>query len=208
VPTSAIVESSPDGRSFLERFRYTRMVGGEDYKMRAIDPASLPSPPIGKHRFWGISTSAVQSGAANGPFGVAEIELRATVGGAAINTGGAGAGAKEPFASLSFNPSQAFDGNTSTEYASNGSALPDILAYDFGIGNEKSPPAQLKIRARDATSSNFNQSPVTFDLVYSDDGQNWTVQQSYTSPSTWAASEERLFSVTLPASRRREIINC
>lgn len=209
-PTSALVESSPDGVSFLERFRFTNAVGGSGYTMRCIAPASLPANPAGEHRFWGLRVSAVQSGASGGPFGTAEIELRATVGGTAINSGGRGGAALQPFMNSGNPPNYAYDGNTSNEYASNGSVLPDIIAYDFDIGSERAPPQQLKVRARSSLSSNFNSSPTTFDLVYSDDGQSWSSQQSFTSPATWAASEERLFTVTsaIAAGRRRQLINC
>lgn len=204
-PTSAYVESSPDAVNFLERFRFTSNAGSPGYTMRAIAPASLPSVPVGKHRFWGIQADAVQSGGL--AFGVAEMELRATVGGATITTGGRGGAAKQPFTTTNTNGgSAAFDANISTEYSSNGTTLPDVLAYDFDFGNEKSPPAQIKITARSGT--NNTQSPTSFDLVYSDDGQNWSVQQSFTSPATWAANEARFFNVTAAVTaRRRQIIN-
>lgn len=197
-PTTAVVESSTNAISWLERFRFTRMVGGELYTMRCIAPASL-SPPGSGHRFWGLKVNTVQSGTT---FGTAEVELRATIGGATITSGGAGA-AKEPLsASASNQPNLAFDANTSNEYSSN-NTLPDILAYDFGIGSEKVTPAEIKIRAR--SSTNNVQSPTAFDLVYSDDGQNWTVQESFTSPGTWTASEERLFA---PSTWVPKIIVC
>jgi hypothetical protein len=202
-PTSAYVESSSDGVNFLERFRFTNAIGGEDYRMRCIAPASVPTPAAGLHRLWGIQADAVQSGTV---FGVAEIQLRATVGGAAINTGGYGAGSTFPFNSTTALPSKAYDGNNSTEYSSSGSVLPDVVAYDFGFGAEVVSPVQLKIRAR---SSFASQAPTTFDLVYSDDGQTWTVQQSFTTPATWVGSEERLFGITVaPTSRRRQLFAC
>jgi hypothetical protein len=196
-PTSAYVESSSDGVSFLERFRFTNAVGGEDYRMRCIAPASLPSPPAGTRRFWGIQANTTQSGTL---FGVTEVELRATIGGAAINTGGYGSGSKYPANDTTHYASKAFDGSTGTEYGSNGT-LPDILAYDFGIGNEKAAPQQLKITAR---GTFFAQSPTAFDLVYSDDGQNWTVQKSFTTGATWTTRESRFFNS--PTGRRRQLI--
>lgn len=201
-PTSAYVESSSDGVNFLERFRFTNAVGAIGYSMRAIAPASLPSVPAGKHRFWGIQADTVQSGTV---FGVSEVELRATVGGTAINTGGRGGTALHPFNSTTNGGAVGFDGSTSTEYSANGT-LPDILAYDFDFGNEKSTPAQIKITSR---NTSFAQAPTAFDLVYSDDGQNWTVQQSFTTPATWTAVISRLFGVTVAAaSRRRQLIAC
>lgn len=194
-PSALTVEASPDGVNWLSQWSVAKsIVTYSDGAWVFRNPASVTSGST--HRWWGIHVATVQSAAV---FGVREIEFRATAGGADLTTGGVG-GASSPFDGGTL-PSYAFD-STTAEYAS--LIITELVAYDYGNGNEKGVPLQIAVTARGAGLQ--TQAPTAFDLVYSDDGINWTVQQSYTSPATWAAAEQRLFGVTAPASRRRAMI--
>jgi hypothetical protein len=196
-PRTGIVESSTDGINWLARWTFSLVCVTDDAWLISTAPASKP---VGgsTFRIWGIKATSVQSGS---NFGLREAELRATVGGSDMCSGGAGM-AQAPFDSSNL-PSYVFD-NTSAEYGSSAS-LPSIVAYDFGYGNEKAVPAQISMTAR---SSSPGQSATGFDLVYSTDNETFTTQQSFTSPATWASVEQRLFAVTVSASgRRRQIVN-
>lgn len=206
MPRSGWIESSPDGVNFLARWTYNDVVSARPHIQRLIKPGSVPIPAAGKARFWGIRVNATQSAARS--FGCATLELRAAVGGVSICTGGQGV-SRYPFIGSGGAAAGAFDATLSSIYAGNSlNGGGDILAYDFGVGNEKSVPAEIAIAARPAgTTIDQDQSPTDFELVYSHDGENWTSQQSYTSPATWASNELRLFGVVGGSGgRRRQLI--
>ena len=194
------VEASSDGTAWIPQWTAPNCLqtytDGPSY---IRDPASVSAGAT--HRWWGIQPTTLQSGTA---FGVQEIEFRATVGGARNTTGGRG-GSLYPFDNTKF-ASKAFDGTTA-EYTSLGtSGLLDMLVYDYGAGNEKATPAQIAMTARaNNVASEFNQAPSAFNLVYSDDGINFTTQQSFT-PATWTTASQQLFAPA-QSGRRRQMCN-
>lgn len=164
------------------------------------DPAAVTGGAT--HRWWGIRPTALQSGTA---LGVQEIEFRSTVGGARNTTGGR-AGSLYPFDNIKF-ASKAYDGTTAEYSSTAASGLLDMLVYDYGAGNEKSTPAQVAMTARtNAGGSEFNQAPTAFDLIYSDDGINFTTQQSFTT-AAWTTASQQLFAPAQSSGRRRQICN-
>lgn len=208
MPRTAWVESSPDARSFLSRWKYTNVVGDRAYTQRRIKPGHVPTAGSA-HRFWGIKCNATQDSAR--VFGVAELEMRAAVSGATICAGGAGC-SKIPWtnSSTDLTAARAFDGAT-TGYGGNvANGGGDILAYDFGVGDEVALPVELMVQARvSGGSANEDGAPTDFDLVYSDDGESWTVQQNFTTTADWTSGETRTFLVNQPANaRRRQLVNC
>lgn len=181
-PINCWVEAGSDGKNFLPIWSTSQTLNPYDggyYTMR--DPAAVTVDST--HRWWGIKTDTTDHGSV---VGIREIEMRSVAGGADMCTGGV-AGAWDPYDDGTF-PREAFDNSTS-EYGSGG--LPELNAYDFGA--ETVPPAQLAITAR--ASTNNNQAPKDFHLVYSDDGLEWTVYQTFSSPAAWGSAEQRLFNV-------------
>jgi hypothetical protein len=136
------------------------------------------------HRLWGIVVTSAQGAGLWG----GKVQFRSTVGGARNTTGGIALG-YNPYSTANL-PLYGFDASAN-EYAS--ASLPDTLAYDYGLGNEIAKPAQIALTARG--SGLQSQTPTAFDLVWSDDGSTWTVQQSFTTPATWTSGETRLFTV-------------
>lgn len=207
-PRTGVIEASSDGVNWIPRWSFANRLAARGYTSRLIAPGHVPAGPTAyHHRFWGLKVNATQNAAK--PFGLAELVMPATPGGAAYTTGGMGV-SRNPFGG-SVPTANAFDG-LSSEFGTdinNGGGT--ILAYDFGIGNEKILPAEIAITARAAgISANHEQSPIDFDLVHSEDGETWTVQEHFTTPADWTSSQVRTFAVTgggvLPGgSRRRQI---
>lgn len=204
-PTSLVVENSVDEINWLTVWTVDQPLNTYSDGLCVLrNPASIT--PGSTHQWWGIRPTALQSSTS---FGVREIEFRATPGGADLTTGGVG-GSWRPFGNPGISATYVFD-SAATDYASEGGqGLNDIVVYDYGYGNEKGPPAQLAVTARNDTgaANEYDQAPTAFDLVYSDDGHTFTTYESFTTTADWTSTETRLFGVTLPASgRRRQIVN-
>lgn len=139
---------------------------------------------VGPRRRWRINVSAVDGGAG---VSLAEMQFRATVGGASLCVGGA------PSASSIFSGGQpasnAFDGNPSTIWAS-ASGPPQWLRYDFATGSDVN---QVMIQARE-DGGTYGQTPASFDVESSADGSTWDLEWSVTGSTGWSASEIRTFS--------------
>ena len=143
-----------------------------------------PSPPttgVAK-RYWGVRCWDVQD--AWKSFQTFELYFRETVGGAnlagtytASNTAGG------------FPASRANDGNTSTQYASDGAVkLPQLLYIDLGAGNEKVINEIYNYAGASPTVS-FKVATV----VSSSDAVNWDVEWTIPEQANWATDEVRTF---------------
>jgi hypothetical protein len=182
-----------DGDSWLSKWSTGGANGGtivftNDQTYSVIrNPAKILPLSGGRHRYWGLKVNAVNGG---GIHGVREIGFRPIAAGATNTTGGVGkslcsfnTGTKAPLA---------FDGNTGTEYAS--AFGTDIIAYDYGDGNEVAKPAEIAVTARGGGLA-ASQSMTNFDLVYSDDGFTWSVQQAGFTASGWTDGQTKTFAV-------------
>ena len=99
-----------------------------------------------------------------------------------------GTGSASASSSWSGNPAaMAFDGNTSTDWGSNG-GYPCWLAYDFGT---PTLVEEVRIRARAYTG----QGPTSFKIQYSDDAVTWTDAVVVTGAGEWASLELRSFAL-------------
>jgi hypothetical protein len=200
-PQTIDVQGSSDGVSWLSQWVVPATLNSySDGAWVFRNPSALSGGST--HRFWGIRPTALQSGPI---FGVADVEFRATVGGADNTSGGIGL-SRLPYDGSAL-PHAPWDNAGGAEYSSTTAGLSDLIAYDYGAGNEKSAPAQIAITARvTGGTSNFNQAPTAFDLVYSDDGFTFTTAQSLTTPATWTSLQQRLFLGAAVGSRRRQLI--
>lgn len=200
-PLSLWVEASADGISWLPQWANAFMLqpaynGSQGYEF--INPDYYG--PLANHRWWGIRVLGVQSGST---LGLDEIQFRATVGGADNTSGGVGL-ARSVY-DWSMPGTNAFSGTADTHASDSGDAVGHIIAYDYGLGNDKACPAQISIKARaDGGFGNHNQAPTSFQLVYSDDGHNWTAQEGFVT-AAWTSASTQLFTVTPPVGggRRR-----
>lgn len=119
---------------------------------------------------------------------IAEIEMRGTVGGPNLATGGTPSAASI----LGGAPaSNAFDGNPATIWATAaGQRYPTWIRYQF-----PSPVAIRQIMLQSRSGAEVNQNPRDFTVEYSDDGASWTAIASFTNVTGWASSEIRTFLV-------------
>lgn len=119
------------------------------------------------HRYWALLVTA-RPGSGNG-VGLAEVQMRATTGGANIATGGTAGGAS----SFGFVPANAFDGNAGTDWhnAATG-GLPVRLSYDFGSAVDV---AEIAVTTPGAGSTypGATYGPAACWIQWSDDGTAW-----------------------------------
>jgi hypothetical protein len=152
----------------------------QKFRRTSLFPSTSPN-----RRIWGIKANASSAS----PTEFAKVELRATIGGSTICTGGDALGSAS--FDNTFIPDVAFTG-TPGQYPFSSSSSKYIL-YDFGEGNEQAKPAQIALKA----SSIPSRCPTDFDLVYADGlGGTLTVQQNFTTAATWTSGEVRTFTVT------------
>lgn len=187
-PYSGSIRTSPDNAVYTTAWSFGALpiafVDPVYALMKMRNPALIPNTGTNR-RIWGIRVN--NAGAS--PFEIGKLELRATVGGAQMATGGT-AMAIMPFNS-GFSPDRIFTG-TGNQFPWAGSQ-PLLGLYDFLEGNEKAKPAQLMIQASGISARCLTD----FDLVYCVGiGQSPVVVQNFTSPATWGASEQRTFLVT------------
>ena len=105
---------------------------------------------------------------------IAEIEMRATYGGANLCTGGTAFADSWPNAS--FSPSKAFDGAASTTWISSPASLPHHCGYIFSTA-----VSVLEVSITGfASFPNNNTYPKDVSLQSSDDGNVWSTIQSWT----------------------------
>jgi hypothetical protein len=127
------------------------------------------------HRYWRLIASAVNGGTNN--MVCAEMELRATPGGADQASGGTALSSGITGGSPASN---AFDNNATTNWVSNTALQPWWLGYDFGSA------VSVQQVAWQARSTRFDFCPITFNVQYSDDSSSWTTQWSGT--WTWSSN--------------------
>lgn len=148
--------------------------------------SATPTPPPAGYRYWRLNITANNG---RGTTQVAEVELRATVSGANIATGGTPSASSE--FSFLFDAAKAFDNNTSNYWSTATSVVAAWLRYDLGVGNA-SVVAQYAIRAR---SDANNGTPSAWTLEGSEDGSVWTVVDTQSGQTGWANGEQRVFTV-------------
>lgn len=155
------------------------------------------------HRYWRIRLRATNGGP-NG--GIGELQMRASIGGANVATGGTASASS--IYNASHSAAKAFDGLTTDTGAGNGWAASALsggaglssapwLMYDFGAGNAKDIQ-EIVIFAPGASGIGVTELPTQFDWQYSDDALAWTTQRSVavdTTTSPWVLSTSKIFDV-------------
>lgn len=119
------------------------------------------------HRWWALLVTA-RPGTGNG-VAIAEVEMRASSGGANIATGGTASGTNN----VGHPPANAFDGNAATEWRDGATgANPVRLAYDFGSAVTV---AEIVVTTPGAASAypGATYGPAACWVQWSDDGTSW-----------------------------------
>lgn len=147
-------------------------------------PTLDQSPSASRHRYWRISITGSNGGSY---VGAGEVQFRTVAGGVNECVNGTGT-SRSNFAGLP--PANAFDRNTSTEWASNNVGFPEWLEYDLGSGISASI-TEIAYLPRNLTPT--TQSPTGFDVQYSDDNSSWTTLWSVSGITGWAANTWKVF---------------
>ena len=151
--------------------------------MKSRLPSLIPSTAP-NHRIWGIKGNACPAGFLE--FG--KVELRATLGGSTLCTGG-GTPLMVTSWRSDFPPSNAFDGVANQAVLATNFAR-GYSMWDFLEGNEIPIPAQVALKASAIPSRCYTD----FDLFYMDGlDQTPVTVRNFTTPATWSASEVRTF---------------
>jgi hypothetical protein len=111
------------------------------------------------HRYWRLYCTA---GNGEPNLGLAEIQLRASLGGADETGSGTASASSGTAANL-------FDNNNTTVLTTTSGAYPHWISYDFGAGNDKAI-TEIAINTR----TQIRYSPTDFQLQWSDDNSAWT----------------------------------
>lgn len=125
----------------------------------------------------------------NSYFTIAEVGLRPVAGGANVSTTGR-ISASSTYSS-SYDPSYAFDGNTSTAYGSL-AGMPQWLRREMSGGQTSIVEYTLRAATFPA------EMPRTFKLQYNDGAGGWVDADTRTSIAAWASGEVRTFTVANP----------
>ena len=141
------------------------------------------------HRYWRINITKHNGGDV---VSHAEVQFRATVGGADQATGGTPDASTENLPT--YGASKAFDDDASTIWSSTSSSLPQWISYDFGSAVDV---VEVALQADD-TAPRALYAAEDFDVQYSDDNSSWTTAWSVTGENAWGVSETRVF--TYPSS--------
>lgn len=136
-------------------------------------------------RFWRLNCTA-NNGSTN--LAIGDFELRSSIGGASIFTGGT------PSASStngSYVAANAFDNNAGTLW--NAATSSGWLMYVLPANLELVNAVQFAVRTR--SDGYTADAPKDFTLEYSSGGVSWTVLKTITAQTGWAAGELRAFTI-------------
>lgn len=181
-PKNWTFEYSDNGTSWSTAHTVTNATGWSLGEVRTYSFTT-----VGEHRYWRINVSANNGSAGN--VAIAEMELRASSGGADLTT---------PYPTLtsgdesSFPFINALDNNTSTFHQWSGSSLPKYGGVDFQA--ETKDIVEIAITA---DSTYYARCPKDFNIQWSDDGSAWTTAWSVTGQTGWTSGQTRVF--TSPA---------
>lgn len=180
-PKTFRLEYSDDNVTWTTLFQPADQTGWAINEQRLFTAPSYSQTysgsPHGAHRYWRVHMARSNSGSST--FSAAEVEMRATPGGADQCNGGT-ASAHSVFSG--FPASLAFDNNAATLWSANGGTSDGWLKYDFGTPVTVS---EVMIQARN--DSNFTQTPRWGQIEFSDDNVRWSTAWSYAMASSYSA---------------------
>jgi hypothetical protein len=125
-----------------------------------------------------------------GAVDAAEIEFRATPGGADQATGGTAFATS--FYGAGYEPAKAFDNSTATEWVQGG-----ISEYDPAIGYQFAAPVTVQQVAYRARTGWPTHTPQAGDVQFGDDGVSWITCWTFSGLTSWPEGETKL--ITKPS---------
>lgn len=191
-PTSLTFVYSDDGVTWETLFTApnTDAKGWVSNTYRVFENPAYVAPPkdATAHRWWALRPLVANGSNA---MAVAELELRETVGGPNVASNAVGVAQSNTTydTNAGFGPQRAFDGSNATKYAGVGpanAANNQLLAFRF---NTARTIRQLGYRAANDYPI---ETPTSFEVVWSDNGYDWTVDTTVTGFTGLGQSELRL----------------
>jgi hypothetical protein len=162
---------------------------------------TFTKPAQADSRYWRLRADALQGSSV---LSCAEMEMRATVGGA--DQTGSGSGVGDNTTGLA----NAFDNNASTFWnGANWAGVPDCawLGYDFGSGVTKDI-REISWTSRNGTTA--DQNPTAGWVESSSNGIDWLARWTFSGLGTWTLGSTQVFSdpaLASGSSRRRMVMS-
>ncbi len=191
--------SSPDGSTWTTIYDFSTdivtpwPVGGVqtfDVPGASASPAYVPGTP---HRYWGVTCAPTgvngNPGSAPSYLAFANITLASEINGDNLATNPGSAYATSTANSMN-EPSNAISPYTGEKWTAHGSG-PDTWFYDFGANS----PQNIESISITCSPGQDSFAPYSIELVYSDDGVNFTNVQGFTA-GPWQDNTPQTFSVT------------
>lgn len=139
------------------------------------------------HRYWRLYITANNGSTYTA---LMEIEMRATAGGSDQCSGGSAIYSSQYPGQGAAN---AFDNNSATNWASDGSAAPHYIGYDFGSAVSVAQIAVTGMGAGAYATQNIRD----FKVQFSDDTFSWYDVAVYSGVTSWADGETKLYNAYL-----------
>lgn len=179
-PSYSVLEYSDDGSTWVNAC-WVFSQGWAVNQTKTWNLGSDVHSGYGSHAWWGIACGSSDAG---NDFLLAEVEIRATIGGS-NQVGGSGP-VFGPYWYVSTPPIGAFDLDVGTCWAAGG--------YNYGspVANNFASPVTCFEVAVISWSDQYSKTPRAFDVIFSDDGLVFPVAWSATTGS-WGANETRTF---------------
>lgn len=193
-PTDFLIQGSNDNTNWDTLLTVSGYSWGDKrYQRFNLDGVSdPPTPDYGAHTYWRIFVTKIQT--TTNSVSCAELEFRATAGGADQTSGGT------PFALSNFTgegAANAFDNNAATKWSSvdHGSYNTDYLGYQFA-----SAVAVKEILYKARADFSVGTCPKNLVVQYADSSSGpWTTAWEVNSIANWTTfGEERTFTSPLP----------
>ncbi|HET7095278.1 MAG TPA: discoidin domain-containing protein, partial [Thermomicrobiales bacterium] len=185
MPNTFRVQCSDDGAHWATAWSESGITWSAWEFKRFTRPSAARSytgSPHGAHMYWQLVS--IQSDGAGLAGAAAEVQFRATPGGANQATGGTASASSEY--SATYAAAKAFDGNAATLWATANGVAYSTLTYQFATAVEV---AEASLTAR---SDGFaNTTPAYTGWCYSDDGTHWTTAWR-DQQSGWSLGETRI----------------
>lgn len=141
---------------------------------------------VSAHRYWRVRTS--QTGIAGNYFGVAELELHATIGGADLTAG------RSSFASAThaagYEAYRAINDNLADFWTTGANSPP---AGGHWLATDLVTPSDVKEVRITVRPDGYREDPLNLYVEFSDDGGTWFTAWSKAAIPTWSAGETRTF---------------
>lgn len=190
-PKDFTIEYSDNGSSWTVAWTVTGSTGWRSREHRKfVKTGHTDSSTMGSHTYWRIMVTESHGAASN--TGIGEIEFRSVAGVSQSSTGGTPLASSE--LSSTYSAAKAFAGDGGTTHWTSAQGANSFNAQEIQYQHTSARTvAQLMLQARNDAFR--NEHPKYFQLLWSDNGTNWTHGADCSTLSAWGLNEIRTFNV-------------